>query len=251
MEKISIITACYNSEKFIEDTIKSVLEQDYPNIEYLIIDGNSKDKTLEIIKKYEPEFKGRMKWISEKDKGIYDAMNKGIRMATGDIVGLINSDDFLANKNIISKLVEKFNERNYEAVYGDLDFISEDDKTKIVRKWKSKEYVDGMFKRGWHPAHPTLYIKKSVYNQVGEFSLDYKIAADFDLMLRVFEKYGVKSGYLPTIMVKMRIGGASTSGMESKKIIAKECSMAWKKNGLKKPILFDIFRLTRKINQLF
>lgn len=248
--KVSIITASYNSGKYIEDTIKSVLSQSYQNIEYIIIDGGSKDDTLDIVKKYEKNFNGRLKWISEKDKGIYDAMNKGINLATGDLVGLINSDDYLSNETIIEKVVNKIKEKNSDLIYGDLDFIKESDKTDIVRKWKSGVYKKGIFRRGWHPAHPTLYIKKEFYDRVGNFSLDYKIAADFDLMLRIFEKNNPKVDYLEEVMVKMRVGGVSTGGFESKLTIAKECSRAWSKNNLSKPFLFDYIRFITKLKQM-
>lgn len=248
---VSIITVSYNSERFIEDTIRSVLNQSYKNIEYIIIDGQSKDSTLNIIKKYEKEFNGRMRFISEKDRGIYDAMNKGIELSTGDIIGLINSDDYLNDIYVIENIVECFKEnKKIELVYGNLDFISEDNKDKIVRKWRDEEYDEEAFKKGWHPAHPTIYMKRKIYATIGKFSLDYRIAADYDLMLRIFEKYKPKCKFINKVLVKMRVGGISTSGFKSKLLIIKECSMAWKKNGLKKPFLFDIIRLTRKINQI-
>lgn len=248
--KISIITACYNSEKYIEDTIKSVLNQKHEDIEYIIVDGNSKDRTLEIIKKYEPLFKGRMKWLSENDKGIYDAMNKGLKMATGDFIGLINSDDYLASNNVISIINNIILERKAEVIYGNLEFIDPTKQNKIVRKWNDVKFNEKLIKRGWHPAHPTLYIKKEVYDKIGLFSLDYKIAADYDLMLRVFKIYKPKVSYINETFVKMRVGGVSTQGLRSKIIIMKECSEAWRKNELKKPIFFDFIRLFRKIGQI-
>lgn len=248
--KISIITVCYNSEKYLEDAIKSVLNQTYKNIEYIIVDGNSKDNSLNIIKHYEPLFEGKMKWISEKDKGIYDAMNKGVSLATGDYIGLINSDDFLANNNVIENIVKEVINSNAEAVYGNLEFINPEENNKVVRVWKDIEYNEELIRKGWHPAHPTLYLKRGIYEKVGLFSLNYKIAADYDLMLRVFEKYKPKTKYINKVMVKMRVGGVSTSGLKSKIIIIKECSQAWKRNGLKKPIFFDFIRLIRKIAQI-
>lgn len=249
--KISIITACYNSERYIEDTIKSVLNQKYKDIEYIIVDGNSKDKTIEIIKKYEPLFNGRMKWISEKDKGIYDAMNKGLKMATGDYIGLINSDDYIASDEIILKINNKIMDTDAEVVYGNLEFIDSAKENMVVRKWKDIEFNDNLIKKGWHPAHPTLYIKKEVYKKIGLFSLDYKIAADYDLMLRIFEIYKPRVSFINETFVKMRVGGVSTQGIKSKVIIIKECSKAWEKNNLKKPILFDFIRIFRKIGQIF
>lgn len=249
--KISIITVCYNSEKYIEETIKSVLKQTYKDIEYIIVDGNSRDKTLEIIKKYEPSFKGRMKWISEKDKGIYDAMNKGIKIATGDYIGLINSDDYLANEYVIDTIYNKILESKSEVIYGNLEFIDSEQKDKVVRKWKDIDYDQNLINKGWHPAHPTLYLKREIYEKIGVFALDYKIAADYDLMLRIFAIYKPKALYVNETFVKMRVGGVSTQGLNSKITIIRECSQAWKKNKLIKPMWFDFMRLFRKIGQIF
>ena len=158
--KVSIITAAYNAEKTIEDTIKSILKQSYTDIEYIIVDGCSKDRTVDIIKKYEPEFKGRLKWISEKDKGIYDAMNKGIRMATGDIIGILNSDDFFTSDDIISTVNETFEKHNPDAIYGDIHFVNDSNLNKTVRYYSSKIFRRGLMRFGFIPAHPSFYIKR-------------------------------------------------------------------------------------------
>lgn len=249
--KISIITACYNSEKYIEDTMKSVLSQKYEDIEYIIVDGDSKDKTVEIIKKYEPLFNGRMKWISEKDKGIYDAMNKGLKMATGDYIGLINSDDYIANDEIILNISNEILTTDSEVIYGNLEFIDPTKGNRVIRKWEDEEFNEKLIKKGWYPAHPTLYVKKEIYEKIGLFSLDYKIAADYELMLRIFEIYRPRVSFINETFIKMRVGGVSTQGIKSKITIIKECSKAWKKNHLKKPILFDFIRLFRKLGQIF
>ncbi len=247
--KVTIVTVCFNSEKYIEDTIKSVLNQSYKNIEYIIIDGASRDNTLKIINKYKDNFGNRLKVISQKDNGIYDAMNKGISHSTGEIIGLINSDDYLANEYIIEKVVKNFIKNSCDLVYGDLEFIDNNNPSVVVRKWRSGIYKEKMFKKGWCPPHPTLYMKKAVYDSIGLFSLNYKIAADYDLMLRLFEIYKPKVSYLKEVMVKMRIGGVSTRNFRSKIINKRECAIAWSNNGLKKPFLFDFIRIIRKIPQ--
>ena len=200
--KISIITVCYNSEKTIEDTVKSVLNQNYNNYEYLIIDGSSKDNTLSIVKKYEKDFKGKLRVISENDKGLYDAMNKGIELATGDVIGIINSDDLLIDSNVFSKINESYNE-DTDILYANLYYVSEDLKD-ILRKYNSgrrKGY-------SWCPAHPTMYIRKEVFKKYGLYDIGYKIAADYDMMVRL-NKENLNYTYLDDYIVLMRVGGVS------------------------------------------
>lgn len=200
--KISIITVCYNSEKTIEDTIKSVLKQTYDNYEYLIIDGCSKDNTLKIVKKYEKDFKGKLRIFSEKDKGLYDAMNKGIKLATGDIIGIINSDDVLANKNVFKHIVKNYNKAT-DVLYGDLIYCDANLNIAI------RDYISGKKKsKAWCPAHPTMYIRKEVFERVGYYNLDYKVAADYDMMVRL-NKANCRFQYLKEYMVLMRLGGVS------------------------------------------
>ncbi len=235
--KISIITVCYNSEKTIEDTIKSVLKQTYKNYEYLIIDGKSKDKTLDIIKKYEDKFEGKLKYISEKDKGIYDAMNKGIKMSSGDIIGLINSDDVLAHKDVFKKINETFEKENCDGVYSNL-VLKDINLDKIVRKFISKK---GNYKLGWYPPHPTLYLKKEVYNKYGNFEINYKIAADYDFMVRIM-KSKVILKYVPDNFVYMRVGGVSTSSFKNYRKAFKESYNALKINKVKFPFIVNTIR---------
>ena len=189
--KISLITVTFNSSKTLRDTICSVLQQTYLDIEYILIDGMSNDETVDIIKEYEPRFGKRMCWVSEKDNGLYDAMNKGFRMATGDVVGIINSDDLLAESTAIEKVMKTFTDhRQADAVYADLYYVAQTDTSKIIRHWISGKQRP--FKYGWHPALPTFYVKREVYQKYGLFDLDFKFAADFELMLRLIEKEHIK-----------------------------------------------------------
>jgi len=227
--KVSIITVVYNNEDTIKDAIESVLNQTYKNIEYIIIDGVSTDGTVEVIKSYGDKID---KFISEKDNGIYDAMNKGIKLASGDIVGILNSDDFYANNNIIEKVVKEFEDKKVDSVYGDLVYVNAKDTNKIVRYWKSKPYKKGLFTKGWHPAHPTFFVKKEIYDKYGIFNLDFKIAADYELMLRFLEKYQISNSYIPEIFVKMRLGGESNQSIKNIIKANIESYNAWKVNGL-------------------
>ena len=182
--KISLITVCYNSEKTVEDTLKSVLQQNYENYEYIVIDGKSKDHTIDIVKKYEQKFSGRLKFISEPDKGIYDAMNKGIRMSTGDIVGIINSDDFYHRGDVLEKVAESFEVGETEAIYGDVRFVNPDNLDRTVRYYSSKRFVPSLFRFGFMPAHPTFFTYRKYFDQFGYYKTNYKIAADYELLVR-------------------------------------------------------------------
>lgn len=244
--KISLITVCYNSQETLETTFKSVANQSYHNIEYIIVDGGSKDGTLDIIKKYESII---TRWVSEPDKGLYDAMNKGIEMATGDVIGLINSDDLFCDNEAIKKLVEIFkSDVNLDSVYADLYYVSQFDTNNIVRKWVTGQ--QRKFKYGWHPAHPTLYIKKKVYNKHGLFDLSFELAADFEIMLRFLEKYEITTKYLKQPLVKMRLGGETNKSIKNIYNQNLECIRAFKENGLSvNPILYPLFRIIPKFLQ--
>lgn len=230
--KISIITATYNSGETILDTINSVLAQDYCNFEYIIIDGGSKDNTLDIIRANEPRFNGRMKWVSENDKGIYDAMNKGIGRATGDVIGILNSDDYYTSKDVLSTYAKTFSDYNVDAVYGDIHFIRNNNPEKIARYYSSKIFRPFLLRFGFMPAHPSFYLRRSVYDKVGCYSLEYKIGADFEMMTRLFKKHKISYKYVPKDMVTMRMGGASTSGVSSHKLLLKEDARACRENGI-------------------
>ena len=242
--KISIITVCFNAKDTIEDTLKSVLSQNYTNYEYLIIDGKSTDNTLEIVKLYENKFKGKMKIISEKDNGLYDAMNKGIINATGDIIGMINADDILAHKNVFNEIVECFENYNCDGVYSNLIMLDKD-LEKHIRKFISKK---GNYKLGWYPPHPTLYLKKEVYEKYGYFNQEYRITADYDFMLRIM-KNNVKLKYVNDNFVYMRSGGASTNGLKGYIKSFKESIKVLKKNNIRFPYYVNTIRVFRIIIQ--
>lgn len=204
--KFSIITATWNSGKTVEDTIRSFISQDYPNTEYIIIDGASSDSTLDIVR----SFGDRIDHIvSEKDKGIYDALNKGIKLATGDIIGFLHSDDIYAHSSVLSMIASIFESSQVDAVFGDLDYVSKIDPSKIIRRWKSGQYVRENMRNGWMPPHPTFYMKRSCYDKFGGFDLNYRIAADYDSLLRYLWKCDVSAEYIPEVLVKMRVGGES------------------------------------------
>lgn len=248
--KFSLITVTFNSAATLRDTICSVLSQTYQDIEYIIVDGKSADSTLEIIREYEPHFNGKMRWISEKDSGLYDAMNKGFRMATGDVIGIINSDDLLAEPTAIEKVMKFFEEHSeVDAIYADLYYVSQNDTSKIVRHWISGKQRP--FKYGWHPAHPTFYVKRDIYQKYGLFDLDFKFAADFELMLRLIEKHHIKLFYLPEPLVRMRLGGTTSKNFTNIKKGNIECIKAFRKNGIEVSCLYSLFRLLPKLKQYF
>lgn len=237
--KISIITATYNSGLTLRDTIRSVLSQSYPDIEYIIIDGGSKDNTLEIINKYKDKI---AKVISEPDKGIYDAMNKGIRMATGDIVGILNSDDFFTSTNVIENIVKAFESNDIDAVFGDIHFVKPDNLNKSVRYYSSSIFRPSLFRFGFMPAHPSFYVKRICYEKYGLYDLNYKIASDYDLLIRFLYINKITYKYLNIDFVTMRMGGASTENMKSRVVLNKEIVRACRKYG----IYTNLFMLSLK-----
>lgn len=243
--KISIITATYNSEKTITHTLKSVAAQTYPHIEHIIIDGGSSDKTMELVR----SFSSVSKSISEPDKGIYDAMNKGIRLATGSIIGILNSDDFYASDDIIEKVVSRFNETDCDALYGNLDFVDPINTKKVVRRWKSSPYTLGSFRRGWHPPHPTFFVKKDIYEKYGLFDTDLQVSADFEIMLRFIEKFQIKVDFFDETIVKMRYGGESTGSLKNILRGNRNVLLAFKKNGISVSPLYPLLRLLPKLKQ--
>jgi glycosyltransferase len=246
--KVSIVTAAYNSAATIEDTIKSVVNQDYKPIEYIIVDGLSTDGTLEIVNQYKDKI---AMVVSEKDYGIYDAIAKGIALATGDIVVALNSDDMYASSDIISRVVELFHSSKADAVYGDLNYVDRFDTDKIVRKWKSGEYKKGMFLKGWMPPHPTFFVRKSCYLKYGSFNLSLRSSADYELMLRFIHKHQIKVAYLPELIVNMRAGGQSNVSFKNRFKANQEDRKAWEINGLKPGIFTLIRKPLSKIKQYF
>ena len=244
--KISIITVCYNSAKTIEDTILSVINQTYNNIEYIIVDGLSTDNTLEIVNKYQDKI---AKVVSEKDAGLYDAINKGIGLATGEIIANINSDDFYIDNNVIADVVAKMEDEKSDTLYADLYYVDEIDTNKVTRNWVSGAYKKGMFYKGWMPPHPTFFVRKSVYDNYGKFNLKLKSAADYEIMLRFIHKHECSISYLPRVVVRMRVGGVSNSSLKNRLKANREDKKAWEMNGLKPKPYTLIFKPLSKVLQ--
>lgn len=237
--KISVITASYNNADTIGDTIRSVLSQDYQDIEYIIIDGASSDDTLKIIEKYKSRIS---RIVSEKDSGIYFALNKGIDLATGDVIAFLHADDLYPNEKILSQVMRIFSEKKADSVYGDLHYVDRKDTSKVLRNWKSGEYKDGLFLQGWMPPHPAFFLKKSCYEKFGNFNTSFVTAADYELMLRMLHKNKITTQYLPETLVKMRTGGTSNVSISNRIRANREDRRAWKVNGLTQ----GIFTLIRK-----
>ena len=243
--KVSIITATYNSAATVLDTLKSVQSQTWQELEHIVVDGASTDDTLRLLE----AGKHRGPFVSEPDKGIYDAMNKGIQIASGEIVGILNSDDVYANPTIIEKVVQLFEQTGADAVYGDLWYVDAADMQRVKRKWVAGSYRREAFLYGWMPPHPTFFVRKSVYEQYGLFNLDMYTAADYELMLRFLYKYQIPAAYLPEVMVKMRVGGASNQSLKNRLLANKGDRLAWRVNGLK-PYWFTVtLKPIRKITQ--
>ena len=228
----------------------SVLNQTYDDIEYIIVDGKSKDQTKSIIKETATK-NDCINWVSEPDKGIYDALNKGIERATGDVVGFVHSDDYLANDTVIADIVEIFKTKDVEGVYGDLHYVSFENTDLVVRNWISQPFKAKLLNRGWMPAHPTLFLKRQVYLDKGLFNLNYKIAADYDFILRIFKIDAYNFHYLPKVITKMRVGGASNRSLKSIIQKTKEDFKASKTNGINSPIKVILSKNLSKIPQWF
>lgn len=233
MIKVSIITATYNSGRTLQDTIKSVLAQSYSDIEYIIVDGASADNTVDIIRQYEPLFGGRLKWVSEKDCGIYDAMNKGIRMATGDVVGILNSDDYFTSDDVVATLASEFAaNKSLDAVYGDIHFIRDGNPDKVFRYYSSALFRPFWLRFGFMPAHPSFYARKAVFDRAGLYKTDYAIGSDFEMMVRLFHTYGIRAKYIKKDFVTMRVGGVSTRNVRSRITLLNDDTRACRENGI-------------------
>ncbi len=244
--KISLITVCYNSAKTIAETFESVLSQSYDNYEYIVVDGKSSDDTINIIVEYEKKFKGKMHYISEKDNGLYDAMNKGIKLATGEIIGILNSDDKFSGNAVLEKIAKEFKKTNCDALYSNLLFMDHEKMMFPVRKVIAGKVSK---KLGWHPPHPTLYIKKSVYNEIGLFNLKYKKVSDYDLMLRlVRSNFGIV--YINEFLIYMRAGGLSTNGLKGYINNFKESYQILKDNKIKFAFVINVHRSIKTICQM-
>jgi glycosyltransferase involved in cell wall biosynthesis len=246
--KVSIVTATFNSSGTISNCISSVNDQYYDDIEHIIIDGSSNDNTLEIISKLPNRV---TKIISEPDNGLYDAMNKGISLATGEIIGILNSDDLYFDNHAIELVMKIFENTNVDCVYGDLYYVNKEDTNIISRHWITNEFKPGSFYKGWHPAHPSFFLRKRVYDLYGKFDLTFKLASDFELMLRMLERYQITSIYVPKPLVKMRLGGETNKNFKNIFYQNIECVRSFNKNGLTVSIFYPIYRLLPKIKQFF
>lgn len=244
--KISIITITYNSAATVEQTILSVLDQDYKDIEYIIVDGASTDGTMEIVNRYKDRI---AKIVSEKDKGLYDALNKGISMATGEVTGILHSDDFYTGHSVISHVMDLFEKENCDGVYADLYYVNRDHTDKIVRKWNSGAYHAGRFINGWMPPHPTFFVKTFCYKKFGAFDLEFRTSADYELMLRFIEKHKIRLAYLPEYIINMRTGGQSNVSLKNRVIANLEDRKAWEKNGLRPRFYTLYLKPLRKLLQ--
>ena len=248
--KISIITATYNSKRTLRDTLESVLSQTFSDYEHIIIDGDSKDGTLDLIRTYSPKFGDRLKVISEPDQGIYDAMNKGTQMATGDVIGILNSDDFYTSADALQVIADTFANNDIDATYGDIHFVNDDDLSKCVRYYSSAIFRRSFMRFGLMPAHPSFYCKKAVYEKYGSFDTSYKVAADFENLLRIIYVGNIKTKYIPKDFVTMRTGGASTAGLSSRTQIMKDHLRALKANGIYSNVFLLSLRYVYKVYEL-
>lgn len=245
--KISVVTATYNSASTIGDTIESVLAQTHDDLEHIIIDGVSTDGTLEVIRSYEPRYHGRLKVVSEPDKGIYDAMNKGLAMATGDFAGTLNSDDIFHSPQALEQIATALEEKHADCAFGDLVYVKSDDLEYVVRFWKGSEHKKDAFLTGWCPAHPTFYAAKRLYDEMGAFDLEFPISGDFEMMLRFIEVGHASTVYVPQVLVRMRVGGASNRSVGNIIQGNRNILRAFRKNGIKYPPFYTVRRLTPKI----
>ncbi len=245
---ISVITVCWNSEATIEDTLRSVASQTYPSVEHIVVDGGSSDGTMKIVERFPHVAKA----VSEPDRGIYDAMNKGIRISTGEIIGTINADDFYAAPDVLARVAALFEDPTIDVCYGDLCYVGYRDPTRIVRYWRSSEFKPDLFLHGWCPPHPTFFVRRSVYDRLGTYDLSYQIAADVDLTMRYLVKHRVRSRYLPYVLVKMRMGGTTNKSIGNVLKQNREIWTALRKHGLEPSFLrFAAGKLLSRARQFF
>jgi len=242
---ISIITTAYNSASTIADTLTSVATQDYPNIEHIIVDGASHDKTISIVN----SFLHIQKIISEKDNGIYDAMNKGLAVSTGEIIGFLNSDDFYVSPDIISSIANQMAQDQSDALYADLVYVHQKNTNRILRTWRAGKFKAGKFLFGWMPPHPTFFVRKAIYDRFGGFNTALKSSADYELMLRFLYKHQIKVSYLPKVIIKMRAGGVSNASLSNRLRANKEDRAAWRLNHLDPYIFTAVLKPLRKLTQ--
>lgn len=230
--RISVITTTYNSGRTIGDTLESVLRQTYSDVELIVVDGASHDDTMDIVRRYEPRFGGRLRWTSEPDRGIYDAMNKGIARATGDVIGILNSDDFYTSDTVLERVAEAMAGGDIDAVYGDIHYVRDGDLRRCVRYYSSRPFRRWMMRLGFMPAHPSFYCRREIYERYGTFDTTYRVAADFENLQRLIYVNRIRTRYLPVDFVTMRTGGASTSGLSSHRQIMRDHLRALRSNGV-------------------
>jgi len=243
--RISIITVSYNSAGTISDTLQCIGEQQYDNVEHIVIDGKSTDETPAIVSR----FSHVTKFISEPDAGLYHAMNKGLQLASGDIVGILNSDDIYADNQVLSNVANAFKETGADCVYGDLQYVHTHNLHKVLRTWKAGKFTRENFLYGWMPPHPTFFVRKHVYDKVGLFNTDLKSAADYEIMLRILYMHGYTATYIPSILVKMRSGGISNASLRNRFRANREDAKAWRLIN-KRPHFFTVYlKPLRKIPQ--
>lgn len=246
-KKVSLITVCLNSESTIADTINSVLIQDFKDFEYIIFDGGSTDGTISIIK----SFGSSISLIQGADSGIFDAMNQAIEYATGEIIGIINSDDFYTHAGVLSRILKEFDSTGADTVYGDLQYVQREDVSKIYRNWKSGNFRRSKFKYGWTIPHPTFFVKREIYEEYGLFDSSFNISGDYELILRLLFKNRVTTSYIPEVLVKMRNGGNSDGSLKKRYESLKEDSLAWRRNNLSPAFYTLPLKPLRKINQFW
>ena len=249
MLKVSIITVAFNAASTIEETIRSVASQDHPAIEHILIDGDSSDDTMEIVGRYQSHF---AKIVSEPDNGIYDAMNKGIRLASGDVVGMLNADDVYQDETVLTQVAETLADDSLDACYADLVYVKTDDLSNVVRNWRSRDHTPGLSFRGWMPAHPTLFLKRQMYDRVGLFDTSLRYQADLEFCARLFEVYRVNSRYVPRLWVRMRLGGVTNNSLKTIMLGNWESYLALRRLGLRRNV-FNYFaiKFASRIRQFF
>lgn len=245
--KISIVTVSHNSESTIRSTLESVLAQIYADYELIIVDGASSDGTMEVVREFEPRFGDKLRYISEPDYGIYDGMNKGIAMASGDVIGFLNSDDYFTSNDILQKVANALICSDVDAVYGDVHYVRSTNLNRCVRYYSSKRFRPWKMLMGWMPAHPSFYCRREIYEKYGQFDANLSLAADFDLMLRLIYINNINTRYLPLDFVTMRMGGASSRGVDSHSVIIREHIYSFRKNGVRSNVLLDCMRYPFKL----
>jgi glycosyltransferase involved in cell wall biosynthesis len=246
--KLSLITVTCNSGQYLEDCVKSVINQTYKDIEYIIIDGKSTDNSIDIIKKYENHINA---WISEPDRGMYDAINKGMQLSTGDVIGILNSDDIFDNNDVVASVIQAFTEQKVDSIYGDLEYVEQNDLNKVYRIWKGRPYKRSRFFTGWMPAHPTFYFKRKLFEDFGGYENHYFSAADYELMCRYLFKNKASSFYLPKFIVRMRRGGQSNGSLKMRLRANRRDYLAMKKNNIPFAFLVSILKPLSKLHQYY